>query len=338
MTARKLKGAWWVDFRFEGQRYRRKSPNNSKRGAERFERELRQRLQAGLPVDDEQAPEPAQKVPSAEPVIAPQVQAKEVPAVAEKEVPTLRAFADEFMLTYARANNKASEQEAKRSHLDCHLLPVFGDLRLDKIETRKVELFKAGLLNKGRSAKTVNNVLGTLSRILSYAVDIKLIEAMPKIKRLKIDEEAVPFLDSEPYEALVNASRPEPMWHAAVLLGGDAGLRLGEIRALRLSHWHRHHKQIEVQRAFWRDVESSTKGRKRRTVPLTARLQAALEAIADENRVYLVSDDPERQLTLEKTRWHLPRLCRKAGIMEIGWHVLRHTFAPAWRSWAYRRR
>jgi len=46
MSVRKLRNAWWVDFRFEGKRYRKRSPMNSKTGADDYEATLRQRLVA----------------------------------------------------------------------------------------------------------------------------------------------------------------------------------------------------------------------------------------------------------------------------------------------------
>ena len=50
-----------------------------------------------------------------------------------KEVPTFRKFAEEFMASYAKANNKPSEQTAKASILGKHLLPAFGRVPLDRI-------------------------------------------------------------------------------------------------------------------------------------------------------------------------------------------------------------
>ena len=41
MAQRKLRNWWWVDFRIEGERYRVKSPHNSKEGAAAYENKLR---------------------------------------------------------------------------------------------------------------------------------------------------------------------------------------------------------------------------------------------------------------------------------------------------------
>ena len=51
---------------------------------------------------------------------------------AKKEI-TFRHFAKEFMETYAKTNNKPSEQKNKRLILEGHLLPALGDLNLSAI-------------------------------------------------------------------------------------------------------------------------------------------------------------------------------------------------------------
>ena len=84
------------------------------------------------------------------------------------------------MQTYARTNNKPSEQNSKNIHLNCHLLSALGKKRLDEIGTRDVEHLKARLLDGTRSRKRVNNVIGTLRRMLSYAVEIDLLDKAPR--------------------------------------------------------------------------------------------------------------------------------------------------------------
>ena len=65
------------------------------------------------------------------------------PSVKPKEVPTFAVFAAEFMKTYVIANNKPSEQSAKARMLKQHLVPAFGDMRLDAIRMHPIECFKA---------------------------------------------------------------------------------------------------------------------------------------------------------------------------------------------------
>jgi integrase len=285
------------------------SPENTRRGAERFERTLRARLQKGLPLDGHDTE-------------------TDPPNTNGKGVLTFKAFSVIFMETFAAVHNSAAEQEGKRGHLRFHLLPAFGHMRLDQIGTVEIAAFTARLSKettrrgKLRSPKTINNILATLSKLLNWAVEMEKLDRKPRVKLLKIPRTKPKFLEYEAYEALLEATASEPVWHAAILLGGDAGLRLGEIRALRASHCHG--DRIVVQRAFWRSVEKEPKGKRTRTVPISKRLQDALARLDGDHR-YLVSFDPARELTMEEIRY-LDQLCERAGIERIGWHVLRHTY------------
>jgi hypothetical protein len=138
----KIDGKWYADFRFQhadgrAERIRKRSPIQSKAGAEQFEHELRASLLA--------------------------------PVRIAQEVPTFSAYAEEFMRSYAVANNKPSEQEAKACILRNHLIPAFGEMRLDEIKTHPIEVLKADLLANGRSRKRVNNILACLGKMLRYA-------------------------------------------------------------------------------------------------------------------------------------------------------------------------
>jgi excisionase family DNA binding protein len=49
MAVRKLRQSWWIDFRFNHIRYRKRSPLNSRAGALIYEATLRRRLATGNP-------------------------------------------------------------------------------------------------------------------------------------------------------------------------------------------------------------------------------------------------------------------------------------------------
>ena len=91
---------WFVDFVFEHpdgrhERIRKVSPVQTRRGAEQYERELRQALLDGSRKE-------------------------------RKEAPRFAAFAQEFLEVYAATNNKFSTLTAKKSAFKHHLLPAFG--------------------------------------------------------------------------------------------------------------------------------------------------------------------------------------------------------------------
>jgi hypothetical protein len=51
MAVRKIKSSWWIDFYFEHDRKRKRSPENTKAGAGAYEAVLRQKLARGEQID-----------------------------------------------------------------------------------------------------------------------------------------------------------------------------------------------------------------------------------------------------------------------------------------------
>jgi integrase len=62
----------------------------------------------------------------------------------------------------------------------------------------------------------------------------------------------------------------------AILLGGDAGLRCGEMIALEWDDVDLGKRQLCIRRSDWNDQEDVPKGGRLRRVPLTLRLAEAL--------------------------------------------------------------
>ncbi len=83
-------------------------------------------------------------------------------------------------------------------------------------------------------AKSANQALVVLKAILNVAVDWGVIEKLPaKITLLRVDEKAPDFYGFEDYERLLTAAKAiDTRTTLVVLLGGDAGLRRGEMIAL----------------------------------------------------------------------------------------------------------
>src|SRR5690606_15315273 len=67
-----------------------------------------------------------------------------------KEVPTFREFVSERFLPYSEDKNKHSEVLSKKSILERHLLPFFGEMRLDAVRALQIEDYKREKLRRGR--------------------------------------------------------------------------------------------------------------------------------------------------------------------------------------------
>jgi integrase len=229
-------GGWEVDVTFRlpnGQKYRERSkaPVGSKSGALRWGQDReRHLLQHGL----------------------------EKP---RKEVPTLEAFAPRFIDDYAIANRqKPSGIAAKRTILNLHLVGTMGAKRLNAITTDDVQKLKHRL--REHAPKTVNNVLTVLSVLLKKAVEWDLIDRVPcSIRLVRAPKPSMGFYDFDDYERLLDVVKEfGPTAHLVVLLGGEAGLRCGEMIGLEWGDVDLTKRQMCIQRSEWRGHVTSPKG------------------------------------------------------------------------------
>jgi len=194
-----------------------------------------------------------------------------------KEVPTLQAFAPRFIEGHAKANRlKPSGIASKTAILRLYLVPAFGRRRLDAIRNEDVQRLKAQLQCK--SPKTVNNVLTVLSVLLKKAVEWEVIDRLPcTVKLLRVDKGNAAFHDVDEYERLVVvAGAIDRRTLLIVLLGGDAGLRCGEMLALEWVDIDLAKRQLCVRQSDWNGQVGTPKSGRLRYVPLTRRLAAAL--------------------------------------------------------------
>jgi integrase len=297
MTARKDKTkGWMVDFVLEHpdgrkERIRKRSPVQTKRGAEAHERELREL--AGKP-----------KLSTA----------------------TFSEYAEDFMDVYAKVNNKRSEQLSKQRILDNHLLPFLGRTRLVDIRLRQIERFKARQLKSDLRPKTINNHLAVLSKMLRVAEAWEYIAAAPKVKLLKAAKPEMRFLEFDEAARLIRVAEPglERMLIRTAL---RTGLRIGELLALRWDDVDFERRQIHVRRNYVRGHIDTPKSGRDRVVPMTADLYDALRRYRHLRGPLVFCNSDGSFLTDNQTKHYLYRACRKAFLDTFGWHVLRHSFA-----------
>jgi integrase len=291
-------------------RQRRRAPIASKSAAQRWGEERERSWYYEL---THHHPEPAIE------------QEKEV--LTTTETPTLREFAPRFMDGYARANRqKPSGIAAKETILKVHLIRQLGSKRLDAITSEDVQHLKNHLREK--APKTVNNVLTVLNTLLKQAVEWNVIARHPcTIRLLPIHKGSAGFHDFDEYERLVTASKSsDAQAHLIVLLGGDAGLRCGEMMALAWTDVDLAKRQLCVQRSDWKGQVTAPKSGRLRYVPLTIRLAAALRDHRHLRGPCVLSADNGRALRQREVQGLVLRAARRAALANGGVHVLRHTF------------
>jgi len=245
---------------------------------------------------------------------------------------TLETFVKEWRTNVA-VNLKGSTSRAAESHLRAHILPKLGALTLTEINTKTVQAFVAYLATGGRSKKTVENVLLTLSSILRKArawdyacgsfslADITMPrEGVKKEQRCFTDEEVGKIL----------SAAPEP-FGTILALTAVLGLRIGEVLALRVSDVDFSRKIIRVRQsidAATRQVQAVKSNASSADVPMPSQLEGRL-------RKHLQTHDGKADLLFINRRGRpysanklrakvLHPLLVKLGIPRGGFHATRH--------------
>lgn len=245
----------------------------------------------------------------------------------EKEVPTLAAFTPRYIEGFCRANQqKPSTIYNKERILSQRLIPLLGDRRLDELGQEDIQKLKSSIAHL--HPRTVNTTLGVLGSLLRAAEDWGVIDSVPvRIKRLKAPECTHEFYDFNVYEDLVQAAaKVSPETLLVTLIGGEAGLRMGEMAALEWTSIDLTRGHLVVEQSDWRGHLTVPKSGKPRRVPMTKRLTATLRDHRHLRGPRVLYRPDGRTLSGACVRDRLYAAQRRAVIKQKGPHILRHTF------------
>jgi integrase len=110
-----------------------------------------------------------------------------------------------------------------------------------------------------------------------------------------------------------------------VLLGGDAGLRAGEMVAFHWSDVDLARRRLCVRHSDWRGSLTAPKNGRVRYVPLTERLLNALREYRHLRGPRVLCKDDGAPLS-RQSAWTRVRRAVKLASVPTGVHILRHTF------------
>ena len=246
-----------------------------------------------------------------------------------------------------------------------HVLPEFGDRRIDVITSQEVQQWVTALTRQGLSQKTIRNAYTPLVATLQYAVDHKILRTSP-CTRLRLPKRAGEeefeghFLSGEQIQLLaVDVARAHPMFGFIVRFVAAVGLRAGEVSGLQLRDVDLDRGVVTVCRTFSRDrreggwvVGTPKSKRSRREVPvLDEGLLAELAAYVTshpragdpEARLFYSREhggghsfDPDKPFDRDNfARRYLKPALKRAGLPDaarsgVRFHDLRHTCASLW--------
>jgi site-specific recombinase XerD len=229
-------------------------------------------------------------------------------------------------LASLRADGKSARTvERYRRDVVNKFIPLVGDLPLAELDARACRQFKVKVSDQGLHSGTVRLAIASLNSFCSWAVEEDLIPVNPteKVKRPKVAVPPPKPLSQAEIKRLLEALREPPdtpkrfgQWQRnrrAILLMLYAGLRLGEVVALRWRH-------IDLARGLL--LVERGKGGKSRSVPIHPELAQELSFVREPCPDDLVVGVMHHAVGHLFDRWLPAR-----GVEGISAHRLRHTFA-----------
>jgi integrase len=154
-------------------------------------------------------------------------------------------------------HKKTSTRATVKGHITNSLIPAFGKLAVGDIDSERVQSFLNRLMEGKVGPKTVKNVWTTLRIMWNSAVAWKyatgeLRVELPKARKLRMRCYAV----QEVKRVLAYSQGGDRVFY---WIAAEAGLRAGELTALRASDVDVDNLSIEVSKAIWNGTEDSPK-------------------------------------------------------------------------------
>jgi integrase len=243
----------------------------------------------------------------------------------EKQMPTVEEYGEVYIEAHEK-KQKPNAIKSRRQIMNANVLPVFGHLRLDQIRQVDIDMFQADML-ESRAGKTVNNILSALSSLMKYALKNGVLKEMRLSFFLKAQDREIQGATSEEIEALLEAT-DDQRYRVAILLGSEAGLRVGEIRALRWQDINEIGGTILVCRSFDASGNLTTpKNGKSRSVPLTESLADELTQLTQLGETVLTKLASDQPLSYWAVRDKMHDIYEAAEVTpKMVWHSLRHAY------------
>jgi integrase len=230
-----------------------------------------------------------------------------------------------------------------------HIMAALGDKPVSKITPAEVKALLDTVAATGIKPATINRTRSLVGAIFNYGIKELDCENNPVLRVSKRREPApgvLIYYTPEEVEAIAmalanGAHRPEPATESeaaedqrdaeAVRVAAYAGLRQGELLALRWRDIDWAGSAITVSRALSIGIEGETKSGRIRRVPMADQTTAALDRLS--RRGDFTSPDDlvfcstiGRSLSGSALRRRFKRARDMAGMRPLRWHDLRHSF------------
>ena len=260
---------------------------------------------------------------------------------------TVGQWMDVWFENCAKIKVRPSSHKTYRGYINNHIKPNIGKIPLNKLSSLDLQKLYKKLLSGGRveriesknqpkglSAKTVRNINQVISSAMDFAIDQKLIAtnptdgcALPKLEHREMNTLSVEQLASFLHEA--QESGVFELYYIELA----TGLRRGELLGLKWEDIDLEQGIIHVRRQIARIdgeiVEAPLKTKNSyRTLSIG---QDAVEILKEQqgktNSEYVFPSPTGGPISPDSVLKMLHRVLKRAGLPEIRFHDMRHTFA-----------
>lgn len=210
---------------------------------------------------------------------------------AAKGLVTFRQYAEKWQASQLQS---PSYESSVRSHLNCHIYPAIGDLKIGLVTHDDMQAL-AKSLSLSLAASSIKTIIETAKVIFKAAVDDLTCEIDPcsRLKLTSPEKKQVIPLTVEQVRAM--ASNFPARYHALILFAASSGLRQGELFGVKTFDfdWTLGQGNVRVVRQVQpgsrgdRDI-SPNKTRRWRTVPLN---DATIDLLRTHMEEYPPNDD-----------------------------------------------
>ena len=255
----------------------------------------------------------------------------------------------EQWLNQMSATLRPSTLENYRNDMKNHVTPYLGQKQLTQItasDLRKLydTLRKTGRMHprpgqsQGLSSTTVHGIHTTLHHALRTAVEQGLIPTNPadEVEPPKVVHPPMKILNEEQLNAFMEAIKADPLWHDFFYTELTTGLRRGEICGLMWSDFDERDGTLKINRTLHQEkggrlVAGDTKTyagtRKIVLPPSTAELLRERKKKSFSPWIFHDPLHPEAPVNPDSAYRQLKVLLKQAGLPDIPFHGLRHTFS-----------
>jgi integrase len=154
-----------------------------------------------------------------------------------KPVHTVASAAEPYLVKLAKLNGRNLQR--KRRHLELHLVPALGHIRLSGLDEEAIEGYRTHRHTTGAAHSSINRELASLSDMVSWAVRWRWIGTRPcRIRKVEEHRQHRIALNAAEVKRLMAASLADSdlYLHVYVSFLVNSGMRSSEVLATRFEH------------------------------------------------------------------------------------------------------